>query len=125
MHLPINEERRTLERYAARKGDLVFFNQIALGQLIDINMGGLSFSYIHRENNLSTGPGLGADGTIDLIVGASLYLAGLSVSVASNSNTGLISRHFGPVFKWRCSLKFNNVVNGQKFLLKRLVQRRS
>ncbi|MBU0481720.1 MAG: PilZ domain-containing protein [Proteobacteria bacterium] len=117
------KDRRRYPRAPVNNGTVAFYNKKVLGQIIDISLTGISFSYYYAEDSSSSGPFLPPEGTVDIVsMNKNFSLCDLPVAVAVNCLESDLQVPEYSVSKWRCGLEFGKVVNGQKFQLKNLVQ---
>ena len=116
-------DRRVCRRFSAENGTMAFFNDVkAFGPIIDICLGGISFSYSHTEKSEHTALPLQPDGLVHIIHGKKDFSLGkVKVDVISNVLIESIHTSEKQVSKCRCSLKFKEVTNNQLFLLKRFL----
>ncbi len=116
-------EKRVYKRFSAENGTIVFFNDVeAFGPIIDICLGGISFSYSHTEKSEHAALPLQPDGLVQIIHGKKDFsLGNVKVDVISNILTASIHSSRKQVRKCRCSLKFKEITPAQLFLLKRFL----
>lgn len=116
-------DRRVCRRFSAENGTMAFFNDVeAFGPIIDICLGGISFSYSHTEKSEHVTLPLQPDGSVHIIHGKKDFsLGNVKVDVISNILTAPIHTSRRQVRKCRCSLKFKEITRAQLFLLKRFL----
>ena len=118
-HHQLEFDLRHHTRVPVNKGALAFYKKIALGQIIDINLNGIAFSYYYSKTSPLSGSFLPLNGTLDIFNEKNDFsLCNLPVVVAYNCEQDFLHHLDYPVYKWRCGLKFEKVINGQMFQLK-------
>lgn len=115
----VREERRKEERYTVKEGTYALMRQPAnkIGQIIDISMSGLAFSYLSitsNDNNKKSA-------YMDLLAEEGLLVE--SLPIVPVSKTIIPDKHsFSHLNIWRQSVKFEGLSEHQKNLLESIIK---
>lgn len=115
-------ERRVEPRFLVNEGAMAFVGK-KYGKIIDVNMRGLSFQYIVKENKpfLKQNP-QNKNFTLDITYGRSDFcLTNVPIKIISENESKSSSNSHPMLRKIRCGVQFKDLTEYQVFLLKRFV----
>lgn len=118
------KERRKHHRFPAQDGALVFTPLIRyLGQVIDISLGGLTFSYVAPVNELNEPCILTEDiDKLDIVFGRKNFLlSNIPIQTVADFKIETFTSHNQVVMKRRHSVRFGKLSADQLFRLKRFI----
>lgn len=115
-------DRRKEPRFPVHEGAMAFVGQ-KYGKIIDVNMNGLSFHYIVKENRpLLTNSSQIKNFTLDIAYGISGFcLTNVPVKIISDNEYKSSRKTHSALRKIRCGVQFKDLTPDQRILLKRFV----
>ena len=115
-------DRRKEPRFPVHEGAMAFVDK-KYGKILDVNMRGLSFQYIVKENRpLLTNSSQNQNFTLDISYGSSEFcLTNVPIKVISENECQSNSNTHSVLRKIRCGVQFKDLTPDQRILLKRFV----
>ena len=115
-------DRRKEPRFPVHEGAMAFVDK-KYGKIIDVNMRGLSFQYIVKENRpLLTNGSQNKNFTLDIAYGISEFcLTNVPIKIISDNEYKSRSNSHSMLRKIRCGVQFKDLTPDQLVLLKRFV----
>jgi hypothetical protein len=115
-------DRRKEPRFSVNEGAMAFVDK-KYGKIIDVNMRGLSFQYIVKENRpLLTNNSQDKNLTLDIAFGSHNFcLTDVPIKIISDNECKSSSNRNSMLRKIRCGVQFKYLTPDQLLLLKRFV----